>query len=83
MNPTIQLWPEESLEKKAYNVASMIPTVEPNDQMRLGYHLYLYLNGNYSNFDEVLNAARARLTIPRNEAKKRIEELLKEIRKSK
>ncbi len=80
MNPTIQLWPEGSMEHKAYHVASSIPTVEPNDQVRLGYHIYMYLKGHYSDFDEVLNAARPRLTIPRDEAKLRIEELLKEPR---
>jgi len=69
---------QEGADNKAYEIASMIPTLEPNDQIRLGYHIYLFLGGYHSNVDEILNAARARLTIPYDEAKKRLEELLKE-----
>ena len=64
----IKSWPENSPERKAYNAVAEIPFVEPNDENRLGYHVFLYLNGEIASIDEAIHVAQARMKISKEEA---------------
>ncbi|MGB9774462.1 MAG: hypothetical protein ACP5JH_07635 [Bacteroidota bacterium] len=77
-HPQIQEFPENSLEKIAYASVQSIPTHEPNDRNRLGYHVWLYLTHHFESLEEAVNAARARLLIPTEEAVAAIDAALKE-----
>lgn len=44
----------------AYESVRGIQTVEPNDRERLGYHIYLYLTGEFESVTEAVAAARSR-----------------------
>jgi hypothetical protein len=53
--------PEDSaLAEKAYASVRSVPTVEPNDRNRLGYHVWLYLRGEVSTLEEAVTMARTR-----------------------
>lgn len=45
----------------AYEAVDGIDTVEPNDRERLGYHVYLYLTGEFRSVKEAVSAARSRI----------------------
>lgn len=64
----IKSWPENSPERKAYDAVSEIPFVEENDENRLGYHVYLYLNGEIESIDEAIHVAQARMEISTEQA---------------
>lgn len=64
--------PEESLEKIAYASVSGIPTVEPHDQDRLGYVIYLWLKHRRDPLDVAVKTAVARLLVSEEEAIRRI-----------
>ncbi len=76
MTPGIQQWPDESLERKAYDAVKPVPVVEENDRNRLGYHIFLYLKGEYPSIDEALHVAQPRLRCSKPEASRMIAELL-------
>ncbi len=57
-----------SLEKIAYNSVSMIPTQEPNDQHRLGYHIWRWLGNKQGTLEEAVLESGARLKISAKEA---------------
>jgi hypothetical protein len=64
--------PEESLERIAYASVSGVPTVEPHDQDRLGYVVYLWLKHRRDPLDVAVKTAVARLLISEEEALQRI-----------
>lgn len=66
----------ETLEKKAYASVSTIPTVEPNDRNRLGYHIWRWLETNTGTLEEAVAESGARLQVTRQEATKVIREAL-------
>ena len=72
----IRKWPEHTLEARAYAAVEDIPTVDMNDRNRLGYHVWLYLRGEFSSLDEALRIAQPRLRIDAAEALRRIRERL-------
>ncbi|MBE0646119.1 MAG: hypothetical protein IH600_18700 [Bacteroidetes bacterium] len=76
MTPGIQQWPDESLERQAYNAVKPVPVVEENDRNRLGYHVFLYLKGEYPTIDEAIHVAQPRLRCGKTEASRMISELL-------
>lgn len=45
--PATKLFPEDSLEKKCYNIAESLKEYIPimNDRYRLGFNLYRYMKG--------------------------------------
>lgn len=67
----------ETLEKIAYTSVSAIPTVEPNDQNRLGYHVWRYLLNKQGTIENVVKESGSRLTISQTEAARIITEALK------
>ncbi|MCK9409079.1 MAG: hypothetical protein WCX28_00355 [Bacteriovoracaceae bacterium] len=66
-----------SLEKIAYDSVKEIPTKEPNDQNRLGYHLWNYLKEKKGSVAVAVKQSGARILIPENEAVAIIEAALK------
>ena len=49
-----------ALAEKAYASVRVVPTVEPNDRNRLGYHVWLYLRGELTSLEEAVQVARSR-----------------------
>ena len=72
----VQEFPADSLEKIAYNSVSTIPTEEPNDRNRLGYHIWKWLSSKQGTLEQAILQSGARLHIPTFEAKKIISESL-------
>ncbi|MCZ7556226.1 MAG: hypothetical protein M5R41_07485 [Bacteroidia bacterium] len=67
MTAEILQWPEESLERKAYAAAAVVPALEPNDTNRLGYHLYLFLKGDIPSLQDAVHLAQARTHVSTQE----------------
>ena len=68
----------QSIEKIAYNSVSTIPTQEPNDRHRLGYHVWLWLTQQEGTLEEAVRVSTARTLIPREEVLTIIKEKLRE-----
>jgi hypothetical protein len=68
--------PDGSLEQIAYASVAGIPTVEPHDQDRLGYCVYLWMTQRRDPLDLVVKNAGARLLISDEEALRRIQQQL-------
>ncbi len=73
----VQEFPAESLEKIAYTSVSTIPTVEPNDRNRLGYHIWRWLTRREGTIEQAVLESGSRLTITPTEASAIITESLK------
>jgi hypothetical protein len=68
MLPVVQQWPDDSLERRAYDAVSEVPVVEENDRNRLGYHIFLYLKGELASIEEALHIAQPRMHCSKDEA---------------
>lgn len=55
---------DTELARTAYEAVAEIPTIEPNDRNRLGYHVWLYLRGELGTLEEAVHLARCRF-LPR------------------
>jgi len=53
---------DDSLETIAYKIAEEFSTREFNDNSRLGYHIYRYLEGTIPTIDEAVRVSGVRLT---------------------
>ncbi len=60
----------ETLEKIAYNSVQDVPTVEPNDRNRLGYHVFIMLKERNKNLEGAIMEAESRLLVSKTEAAK-------------
>lgn len=70
---------DNALAEKAYASVRSVPTVEPNDRNRLGYHVWLYLRGEVPSLAEAVSMARTRYnpkTLPIEEVVAHIEQQL-------
>lgn len=65
-----------SLEKIAYTSVSSIPTREPNDQYRLGYSLWQWLNSKHGTIEQAIKNSGSRILIPESDAVKTIKQEL-------
>ena len=72
----IREFPPESVEKRAYASVSGVPTIEPNDRNRLGYHVWRWLTTKSGTLEQAVRESGARLTIPEKEALSIIREAL-------
>ncbi len=72
----VQASQEGTLEKIAYASVSTIPTEEPNDQHRLGYHVWRWLKNRQGTLEQAVKESGARLKISPQEATKVITESL-------
>ena len=82
--PATKNFPEDSLEKKVYNIvdsfSEFLPI--PNDRSRLGFSLFKYLKGEGDNPSITLKTAKVRIVgIQRDELAQRISKELDLIRK--
>ncbi len=64
----VKEFPADSLEKIAYNSVKDVPTVEPNDANRLGYHIWTWLKKKECTLTDAVDRSEARLLIPKDEA---------------
>jgi hypothetical protein len=55
--------PADSLERLASAIASTIPAQEPNDQVRLAYCLWAWLNERRGSLDQAVRAAGVRTSV--------------------
>lgn len=76
--PSVKQFDPSSLEKIAYDSVKAVPTKEPNDQYRLGYHIWNYLRDKRGTVAEAVKQSGARILIPEKEAAAIIEAALKE-----
>ena len=75
--PVVRGFPPESLEKIAYDSVRSIPTQEPNDRDRLGYHVWRWLANREGTLPEAIAISGSRMHITREEALKIISENLR------
>jgi hypothetical protein len=64
---TVIEYPAESLEKIAYSIAAEIPMQEPNDNDRLGYCLWGWLNERRGSLLQTIRAAGTRTKLSNEE----------------
>ena len=72
----VQEFSPDTLEKIAYDSVSSIPTEEPNDRNRLGYHVWRWLTTRKGTLEEAVAESGSRLHVQRQEALKTIREVL-------
>ena len=73
---------DNALAEKAYASVRAVPTVEPNDRNRLGYHVWLFLRGELSSLDEAVDMSRSRYvpkTMPHEDVVAHIKAQLEEL----
>lgn len=58
----------DSLEKIAYESVAQIPTVEPNEQQRIGYQVWRWLGDREGTIQQAIAESGARMKIPPAEA---------------
>ncbi len=75
--PPVDPSPPEALEKVAYSSVESIPTEEPNDRNRLGYHIWRWLSSGVGSLEDAVAESGSRLQISRGEAVTIIREELK------
>jgi len=75
---SVQEHPATSLEKMAYASVSAIPVEEPNDQNRLGYHIWRWLTTKQGTLEQAIAESASRLKISREDALKIISESLQQ-----
>lgn len=73
----VQQYPDDALEKKAYSFAAHIPTLEPNDQLRLGYCLWAWLLERKGTLQQAIHAAGVRSPLSEEEITALLEEHLR------
>jgi hypothetical protein len=67
---------DQTLEKIAYASVAGIPTVEPHDQDRLGYNIWVWLKYRRDPLEFAVRTSRSRLLISEEEAVRRIRDHL-------
>ena len=65
---SVKEFPASSLEKIAYNSIKSIPTREPNDRNRLGYHLWQWLSERQGTLEQAVKNSGSRILISEQEA---------------
>ncbi len=76
---------DTALSELAYASVRSVPTVEPNDRNRLGYHVWLFLRGEIPTLESAIHQARARYqprSLPIEDVIAHIESEIKQIQTS-
>ena len=71
---------DNELAELAYSSVKHVPTIEPNDRNRLGYHVWLFLRGEIPTLKSAVEQARSRYqprTLPIEDVIAHIEEQLR------
>lgn len=66
----------DTVEKIAYESIAAVPTVEPNDGSRLGYHVWRWLTSREGTLEDAVKESGARIAVPTDTALKSIREHL-------
>lgn len=74
--PSVRPSDPASLEAIAYASVKDVPTKEPNDQYRLGYHVWNYLKERKGTLLDAVRQSGARILVPEKEAAAIIERAL-------
>ena len=51
---------DNALAELAYSSVKHVPTIEPNDRNRLGYHVWLFLRGEIPTLESAVEQSRSR-----------------------
>ncbi|HEY6192797.1 MAG TPA: hypothetical protein VI215_10800 [Bacteroidota bacterium] len=70
-------FPAESRERIAYSSVASIPTEEPNDRNRLGYHIWRWISNREGTLEGAIAESGSRIKISPAEAARIIREELK------
>jgi hypothetical protein len=70
-------FPADSREKIAYSSVASIPTEEPNDRNRLGYHIWRWISNREGTLEAAITESGSRIKITPAEAASIIREELK------
>ncbi|MGA2624305.1 MAG: hypothetical protein ABSF91_10665 [Bacteroidota bacterium] len=73
---SVQEFPATSVERIAYESVGTIPTEEPNDRNRLGYHVWRWLTNKQGTLEQAIAESGSQLKISPAEALKIISESL-------
>ncbi|HWP82991.1 MAG TPA: hypothetical protein VNN76_10095 [Bacteroidota bacterium] len=76
--PAVAEFPQETPEKLAYSIVADIPTVEPNDRNRLGYHIWAWLRERKGTLEQAVKTSGSRTEIPLDEVYKKVKARLEE-----
>ncbi len=68
--------PDGSAEQIAYDSVGKVPTVEPNDGSRLGYHVWRWITSREGSLEDAVRESGARLNVTIDEAVRLISEQL-------
>lgn len=80
--PATKPFPEDSLEKKVYNIAESLEEFLPlmNDRNRLGYNLYKFMSGEGDDPSIIIKHGKYKIErISKEELTSKIKDALKEI----
>lgn len=75
--PLVKMFDPSTLERIAYDSVKTIPTKEPNDQHRLGYHVWSYLKEKKGTLSDAVKQSGSRILISEKESIAIIESELK------
>ncbi len=73
----VQQFPTTSIEAIAYASVTDVPTVESNDRVRLGFHVWRWLTEKQGTLEQAIVSSGSRLTITNEEALTIIKDSLK------
>ena len=71
-------FPQDSLEKIAYNAVADIQTQEPNDRNRLGYNVWMWLVDRKGSLEQAIRFSGSRTQMSQDEILKIVTQRLKE-----
>jgi len=66
----------DTQERLAYDSVAAVGTLEPNDRVRLGYHVWRWISHRNGTLEELVRESGVRLTMPVSEAVKLIRDHL-------
>ncbi len=60
----IHQFPDNSIEKIVYSAVEAVATREPNDRIRLGYSILLWLESKQGTLEDIIHQSGIRLEMP-------------------
>ncbi|MBI1807758.1 MAG: hypothetical protein HYR76_11980 [Ignavibacteria bacterium] len=73
---SVQEFPLDALETIAYESVRTLPTQEPNDRNRLGYHVWRWLKTRQGSLEQAIAESGSRLHVKEEDALKIIRDAL-------
>lgn len=75
---------DSEIAELAYAAVQNVPTLEPNDRNRLGYHVWLFLRGEIPTLEDAIEQARARYnprSLPREDVILHVQERIAQLQR--